>query len=185
MRRASGASGAFALVAALVVSFAAVAFERTVHRENMPAGAATPSGASFTVRMPVPYNDVELRIDDPDVPFNVVRMITGATDDRVRLSAMEMPFAPGEDRKPLEDFMKPLREEPAVSDIVDVRQGKSGDGETLSFTLLDVAGGGNYYDVIRTAGSQYTLLIQFHPGQRDKAAAMKDAFFGSFKINKP
>jgi hypothetical protein len=63
-----------------------------------------------------------------------------------------------------------------------VRQEKSGGRETLAFTLVDVAGGGNFFDVVRTDQAQYTLTIQFHREQRDEAAAMKDAFFNSFKL---
>jgi hypothetical protein len=39
--------------------------------------------------------------------------------------------------------------------------------------------------VIRANGTQYMLVIQFPEAIRDKVVAMKDGYFGSFKITHP
>ena len=174
----------FRLVAAIAFALCigAPAHGQTINRVNVPAGDATPTGASFTIRMPVEYTDVELRADDPPNPAAVVRSVTGVTDDRIRFSASEMPSLEGIQPKPIEDFMNALKAKSAVAELLDVHREQSAATETLAFTLIDIAGGGNYFDVVRTDKAEYVLLIQFHRAQRDKAAAMKDDFFGSFKI---
>ncbi len=169
-----------AIAFALVLGAAARA--QTVNLVNVPAGEATPTGAAFSVRMPVAYSDVELRADDPPDAAMIVRMVTGVTGNRIRFSASEIPYLPGQEPKSLDEFMRALAGKPVVAELLDVQHGQSGGLETLAFTLIDIAGGGNYFDVIRDDRAQYTLLIQFHREQRDEAAAMKDAFFGSFRL---
>jgi hypothetical protein len=173
----------FRLVAAVVIALciAAPAHAQTVNRVNVPAGDATPTGASFSVRMPVEYSDVELRAEDPPAPTAIVRMVTGVSGDQIRFSASEMPYLAGIEPKPVEDFMNAMKEK-SGAELSDVHHDKPGATETLSFTLIDIAGGGNYFDVVRANAIQYVLVVQFHRAQRDEAAAMKDAFFGSFKI---
>jgi hypothetical protein len=166
---------------AVALCIAASARAQTVNRVNVPAGDATPTGASFSVRMPVEYSDVELRAEDPPTPTAIVRMVTGVTGDQIRFSASEMPYLAGIEPKPVEDFMTAMKEK-SGAELSDVHHDKSGATETLSFTLIDIAGGGNYFDVVRANAIQYVLVIQFHRAQRDEAVAMKDAFFGSFKI---
>ena len=78
--------------------------------------------------------------------------------------------------------MNVLKAKSAVVQLLDVQHRKTAGIESLSFTLIDITGGGNFFDVIRTDKAQYTLLIQFHRDERDKSAAMKDDFFGSFKL---
>jgi hypothetical protein len=170
---------AAAIAAAVLLSAAAHA--ETVRRSNLPAGEATPIGASFSVHMPVAYSDEELQATDPANPA-IVRMVTGTTDDGIKFSASETPFLPGAERPPLEDFMKALKENPFVAALVDVRHEKSAGRETLTFTLVDIAAGGNFFDVVRTDQAQYMLTVQFHRAQRDEAVAMKGDFFNSFKL---
>jgi hypothetical protein len=170
---------AAALVVTLVI--AGPGHAQTINRVNVPAGGATPAGASFSVRMPVEYSDTELRAEDPPAPTAIVRMVTGVTGDQIRFSASEMPYLPGIQPKPMEDFMTALQEK-SGAELAEVHHAQSGGTDTLSFTLIDGAGGGNYFDVVRANNNQYVLVIQFHRAQRDEAAAMKDAFFGSFKI---
>jgi hypothetical protein len=170
---------AAAVAAAILLS--AAAYAQTVLRSNLPAGLATPTGASFSVRMPVAYRDEELQANDPENPA-IVRMVTGVTGDGVRFSASETAFLPGAERQSLDDFMKALKANPFVGALVDVRHQKSGGRERLTFTLIDIAAGGNFFDVVQTDQVRYMLTVQFHRAQRDEAAAMKDDFFNSFKL---
>ncbi len=172
---------AAALVAAVALALGGAAQAQIVHRLNVDPGEATPTGASFSIYFPVPYSDVELH-QDADSSDMVVRAVTGITKDGVRLSASETPFVAGVPPQPIEDFMNALKANSAVVQLLDVQHRKMAGIESLSFTLIDIAGGGNFFDVIRTDKAQYTLLIQFHRDERDKAAAMKDDFFGSFKL---
>lgn len=175
------ALGLAAVAAAVVLSAAASA--QMVLRSNLPAGEAAPTGASFSVGMPVAYSDVELQAKDPANPA-VVRMVTGATQDGIKFSASEMHFLPGSQHQPLKDFMKSLKANPFVTALVDVRRATAGGRETLTFTLIDIAGGGNFFDVVQTDQARYMLTVQFHRAQRNEALAMKDDFFGSFKMTR-
>lgn len=179
------ASRALSAAAAALLLMSLPGHAQTVHRTNVAAGQATPTGASFSVEMPVPYDDVELRAEDPSNPTFTVRMVTGVTSDRVRFSASEMPYLAGSKPGPIEDFMNRLKDKPAVAEVADVHHERSAGRETLSFMLMDTAGGGNFFDVIRTDTAQYTLLVQFHHDQFARAATVKDGFFGSFKLPQP
>jgi hypothetical protein len=170
---------AAAVAAAILLSTAAHA--QTVLRSNLPAGEATPTGASFSVRMPVVYSDEELQSNDPANPA-IVRMVTGTTGDGIKFSASETAFLPGAERQPLADFMKALKANPFVAALVDVRHQQSGGSETLTFTLIDIAAGGNFFDVVQTDQARYMLTVQFHRAQRDEAVAMKNDFFNSFRL---
>jgi hypothetical protein len=87
----------FRLAAALVLAvvLGAPAHAQTVHRKDVPAGEATPTGGSFSIRFPVAFTDVEMRADDPPAPPAIVRMLTGLNSDGVRFSATEMPMIAG------------------------------------------------------------------------------------------
>lgn len=174
----------FRLIAAVAaaLAIAAPAHARVVHRADVPAGEATPTGASFSVRMPVAYNDVEVQAEDPSKSPVSLRMVTGRTPDRIIFSASELTFAPGPPPKPLDDFVNDLKQNSAVAGIFDVQRKQAGGSAALAFTLIDIAGGGSFFDVIRTDKAQYTLTVQFRHEQRYQAAAMKDDFFNSFKL---
>jgi hypothetical protein len=172
-----------AAVIALGLLMGAPVQAQTINRVDVPAGEATPAGASFSILFPVPYTDVDLRAADLGNPTIVVRMVTGSAGDGIRFSASETPFLPGVEPQPVEDFMNGLKEKSGAT-LSDVNHQNSAGAETLSFTLIDAAGGGNFFDVVRTHNVEYVMLVQFHQAQRDQAAAMKDAFFGSFKTLK-
>jgi hypothetical protein len=172
----------FRFVAATVIAvfIAAPAQAQIINRANVPAGDATPTGASFSVRMPVTYVDVELRSEDPP-DTAIVRMVTGVGSGQIRFSASEMPYLAGVAPKSVEDLMNALQAKSGAV-LSDVHHAQAGGMDTLFFTLIDTAGGGNFFDVMRVNNNQYILVVQFHRAQRDEAAAMKDDFFGSFKL---
>jgi hypothetical protein len=68
--------------------------------------------------------------------------------------------------------------------VSDVRRGENGKLQTLSFTLTDFSGG-TYFYILRDARAQYMLVIQYPLAGIEKATAMKDDFFGSFKLIGP
>jgi hypothetical protein len=169
---------AFAL--ALVLSVPADA--QTVYRKDVPAGVATPTNGTFSVRFPITFTDVELKAEDPPAPPAIVRMLTGLDSDGVRFSATETPML-GLEPRPMEDFMAAMKQRPgaAVSDVH--RESKVGT-EILSFALAD-ASGGYFFHVVRADKTQYMQVIQFPETARTQATAARDDFFNSFKITKP
>jgi hypothetical protein len=167
---------------ALILMVAAPADAQTVYRKDVPAGVATPTNGTFSIRFPIPFSDVELQAADPPAPPAVVRMLTGLNSDGVRLSATETPML-GLEPRPMEDFMEAMKQRPgaAVSDVH--RESKDGT-EILSFALAD-ASGGYFFHVVRVNKTQYMQVIQFPATARTQAAAVRDDFFNSFKITKP
>ena len=171
---------AFAL--ALVLAATASANAQTVYRKDVPAGVATPTNGTFSIRFPVTFSDVELKAEDPPAPPAIVRMLTGLDSDGVRFSATETPM-PGLEPRPMEDFMAAMKQRPgaAVSDVH--RESKDGT-EILSFALAE-ASGGYFFHVVRANKTQYMQVVQFPETARAQAAAARDDFFNSFKITKP
>jgi hypothetical protein len=171
-----------ALVFAAIVAAPATGQAQTVYRKDIPAGVATPTNGTFSIRFPITFSDVELKAEDPPAPPAIVRMVTGLDSDGVRLSATETPML-GLEPRPMEDFMEAMRQRPgaAVSDVH--RESKDG-MEILSFTLAE-ASGGYFFHVIRANKTQYLQVIQFPEAARAQAAAVRDDFFNSFKITKP
>jgi hypothetical protein len=172
----------FATALALVVVLGVPAHAQTVHRKDVPAGEATPTGASFSVRFPVPFTDAELQATDPPAPPAIVRMVTGIDSDGVRFSATETPML-GLEPRPMEDFMEATKKRPGAA-VADVQRESKDGMEILSFTLTD-ATGGTYFRMIRANGVQYLQVIQFQNAERAQATAARDGFFNSFKIIKP
>jgi hypothetical protein len=174
----------FRLFAALALALvlAAPANAQTVYRKDVPAGVATPTNGTFSIRFPVTFSDAELKAEDPPAPPAIVRMLTGLNIDNVRFSATETPML-GLEPRPMEDFMAAMKERPgaAVSDVH--RESKDGT-EILSFALADTAGG-YFFHVVRAGKTQYMQVIQFPEPARTQAAALRDDFFNSFKITKP
>jgi hypothetical protein len=171
-----------ALVFAVVLAAPATADAQTVYRKDVPAGVATPTNGTFSIRFPITFSDVELKAEDPPAPPAIVRMLTGQNGDGVRFSATETPML-GLEPRPMEDFMAAMKQRPgaAVSDVH--RESKDGT-EILAFALTD-ASGGYFFNVIRANKTQYMQVIQFPETQRAQAAAIRDDFFSSFKITKP
>ena len=167
---------------ALALVLAAPADAQTVYRKDVPAGVATPTNGTFSIRFPATFSDAELKAEDPPAPPAIVRMLTGLNGDGVRFSATETPML-GLEPRPMEDFMAAMKQRPgaAVSDVH--RESKDG-LEILSFALAD-ASGGYFFHVVRANKTQYMQVIQFPESARAQAAAVRDDFFGSFKITKP
>lgn len=172
----------FLAAVVLVVVLAAPAQAQTVYRKDVPAGEATPTDGTFSIRFPVPFTDAEMKAGDPAAPPVVIHMLTGANSDNVRFSASETAML-GLEPRPMEDFMNATKQRPGA--VVSDPQHDTKDGmEMLSFELEDSAGG-YFFRMMRHNNIQYMQVIQFPKTERAQAAAVRDDFFGSFKLTKP
>ena len=170
------------LAVLLAAVLAAPADAQTVYRKDVPAGEATPTNGTFSIRFAVPFTDAEMKAGDPSAPPVVIHMLTGANSDNVRFSASETAML-GLEPRPMEDFMNATKQRPGA--VVSNPQQETKDGmETLSFELED-GSGGYFFRMIRHNNIQYMQVIQFPKTARDAAAAARDDFFGSFKLTKP
>lgn len=166
---------------ALALALAAPAQAQTVYRKDVPAGVATPTNGTFSIRFPVTFTDVELKAEDPSAPPAIVRMLTGLDSDGVRFSATETPML-GLEPRPMEDFMAAMKQRPGAT-VSDVHRESKDGTEILSFALAD-ASGGYFFHVVRADKTQYMQVIQFPEAARAQATAVRDDFFNSFKITK-
>ena len=171
---------ASAIFAAFILAAPAYA-ERVVHRSAVPAGDATPTGGSFSIRFPIAFDDVELKVEDPQKPALVVHLLSGLNDEGLRFSATETPVQ-GEP-KPLDNLVDAAKKRRGGT-VTDVKHEKSADTETLSFELTEPKEG-SYFRTIRTKTTGYVLVVQFPNAMFGPASKMKDEFFDSFKITKP
>jgi hypothetical protein len=170
-----------AVVLAVVLAAPAQA-QQTVYRKDVPAGEATPTDGTFSIRFPVPFTDAEMKAGDPPAPPVVIHMLTGTNSDNVRFSASETAML-GLEPRPMEDFMTATKQRPGA--VVSDPQHDTKDGmETLSFELEDESGG-YFFRMMRHNNIQYMQVIQFPKTERAQAAAVRGDFFGSFKLTKP
>jgi hypothetical protein len=181
---------AFRLAAAVLVALAlgAPAPARAapiVHRMNVPAGEAAPTDGSFSIRFPIKFTDVELRVEDPKAPTLVTRMLTGKSDEGVLFSATEAfndpPRAPT--AVSLDRYLESFKKRP-MAVISNLRREKKEDTEIVSFSFSE-AQGGSFFHMVQNKTTLYMQVIPFPETLRAKAASMKDVFFGSFRITKP
>jgi hypothetical protein len=173
------------LVTAIVLTvFAALAAhaEPILHRSAVVAGEGIPTGGSFSVVFPIAFNDMEIRVaEDPPAPALVTHLLMGLNSEGLRVSAMEISGT--KYIKPIDSLMEAAEARPDTT-VSDISRSQTGDMEILSFALSEPKGG-SYFRVIRTMGTQYTLVIQFPEAIRSKATLLKDSYFGSFKITHP
>jgi hypothetical protein len=169
---------AFALPIAFTLALAGPAHAQVVHRTDVPAGDATPTGGSFSIHFPVSFNDFEARAEEPGSPTAIVMMLTGIADG-IRFSATETPYADFAPR-PMEDFMESVKKRPGAA-VADIHRYTSGNMEILSFALT-APESGYYFRMMRANKVQYMQVVQFPEAQRAQATAMKDDFFNSFKL---
>jgi hypothetical protein len=175
------------LAAAILFCWAlsAVAHAQVINRANVPAGYATPTDGTFSIRFPIPFMDMAERGDSFGADAEtVVHMVTGMTGSGIRLSAAEMPD-PNNKLAPVDTFMDKLKQRLGARAVLsDVSRDQNGNTNAVSFALA-AHGRGFYFRVIRADRSQYILLVQFPESQRDTATELKEAFFSSFSFARP
>jgi hypothetical protein len=169
-----------AIVVAVFATLAAHA-EPILHRSGVVAGEAVSTGGSFSVVFPIAFNDVEIRAEDPPAPTLVTHLLMGLNSEGLRVSAMEI--SGPKYTTPIDSLMEAAKVLPGTT-VSDISRAQTGDMEILSFALTEPKGG-SYFRVIRTKGTQYTLVTQFPEAIRSKATLLKDGYFGSFKITHP
>jgi hypothetical protein len=172
---------AAAMVLIVLSTMIAQAQEPVIHRSSVAAGEAAPTGGSFSVVFPVAFTDAEIRTEDPPAPTLVTHLLTGHGSDGLRVSAMEM--SGPKVIPPIDDVMDSAKARSGAI-VSEINHTQTDDMATLSFALTEPKGG-SYFKVIRANGTQYMLVIQFPETIRDKVVAMKDGYFGSFKITHP
>jgi hypothetical protein len=181
---------ALLLAPALIVLPGAVARAQQpkleMHRTGVdskdPSGwhLAVSTKGSFSVRMPIPFNDFTVRSTDPKAGEEVTHVIGGKSVEGIKVSAVEVPAS----TKPSPSLDKILADFSAKpgSKVSDVQRASKGDVDTLSFS----AGGAQtsaYIRYIKTKSAMYALIIEFPNAHRGDVDGIREEFFDSLKIN--
>jgi hypothetical protein len=141
---------------------------------------AVSTKGSFSVRMPIPFNDFTIRSTDPKAGEEVTHVIGGKSVEGIKVSAVEIPAS----TKPSPSLDKILADFSAKpgSKVSDVQRAAKGDVDTLSFSV----GGAQtsaYIRYIKTKSAMYSLIIEFPNAHRGDVDGVREEFFDSFKTS--
>ena len=179
---------ALPLALALITLPTAVARAQQPQLEMHRTGVDTkdPSGwhlavstkGSFSVRMPIPFNDFTVRSSDPKAGEELTHVIGGKSVEGIKLSAVEIPAS----TKPAPSLDKILADFSAKpgSKVSDVQRANKDGVDTLSFAVSG-AQTSAYIRYIKTKGAMYSLIIEFPNAHRGDADGVREEFLGSFK----
>jgi len=154
-----------------------------MHRSGVvgkdPSGwhLAVSTKGSFSVRMPIPFNDFTVRSTDPKTGEEVTHVIGGKSSEGVRVSAVETPAA--KSAPSLDKILADFSAKPG-NKVSDVQRVAKGDIDTLSFSVSG-AQTSAHIRYIKTKGATYVLTIEFPNANRDDVAGVREEFFRSFK----
>jgi hypothetical protein len=138
---------------------------------------AVSTKGSFSVRMPIPFNDFTVRSSDPKADEEVTHVIGGKSVEGIKVSAVEVP-ASTKPSPSLDKILADFSGKPG-SKVSDVQRGSKGDVDTLSF-LVSGAQTSAYIRYIKAKSAMYSLIIEFPNAHRGDVDAIREEFFGSF-----
>ena len=158
-----------------------------MHRSNVNAldksgwQLAVSSHGGFSVRMPIPFNDFSIHASDPNTGDSVTHTVGGKSTEGIKISVTEMPITP-RSKVPadLATIPEQIGRSPGTK-ISDVRRDSKGDVASISFLASGPATSA-YMRTVKTSKAVYSLTIEFPNAHRPTVDAVKDEFFGSFKI---
>jgi hypothetical protein len=137
---------------------------------------AVSTKGTFSIRLPIPFNDFtthDARTGE------VSHAVGGKSSEGIKFMAVEIPVTAATPTD-LAAIPKSFSSNPA-NKVTDVsRQAKDGT-DILSFSVTGPASTA-HFRYIKLKGMLYTLSIEFPNAYREAVAAMKDKFFGSFKL---
>ena len=182
----------FALLSALALimlpAAAAQAQQPKLEMHRTGVDTKDPSGwhlavstkGSFSVRMPIPFNDFTVRSTDPKAGEELTHVIGGKSAEGIKVSAVEVPASP-KSAPSLDKILADFSAKPG-SKVSDVQRASKGDGETLSFSVSG-AQTSAYIRYIKTKSAMYSLIIEFPNAHRGDVDGIRTEFFDSFKTN--
>ena len=141
---------------------------------------AVSTKGSFSVRMPIPFNDFTVRSTDPKAGDELTHVIGGKSAEGIKVSAVEVPASP----KPSPSLDKILTDFSAKpgNKVSDVQRANKDDGDMLSFSVSG-AQTSAYIRYIKTKSAMYSLIIEFPNAHRGDVDGIRTEFFDSFKSN--
>jgi len=139
---------------------------------------AVSTKGSFSVRMPIPFNDLTVRSTDAKTGEEVTHVIGGKSTEGIKLSAVEMP-ASAKSAPSLEKILADFSAKPG-NKVSDVQRAAKGDADTLSFSVSGTQTSA-HVRYIKTKSAMYSLTVEFPNAHRNDVVGVREEFFGSFK----
>ena len=139
---------------------------------------AVSTKGSFSVRMPIPFNDFTVRSTNSKTGEEVTHVIGGKSTEGIRLSAVEMP-ASAKSAPSLEKILADFSAKPG-NRVSDVQRVAKGDADTLSFSVSSVQTSA-HIRYIKTKSATYVLTVEFPNARRSDVVGVREEFFGSLK----
>ena len=174
------------LALVMLPGFAARAQQPKLEMHRTAVDSKDPSGwhlavstkGSFSVRMPIPFNDFTVRSTDPKTGEEVTHVIGGKSSEGIKFSAVEMPVS-AKSAPSLEKILADFSAK-SGSKVSDVQRAAKGDVDTLSFSASG-AQTSAHVRYIKTKSATYSLTVEFPNAHRDDVAVLRGEFFDSFK----
>jgi hypothetical protein len=174
------------LALVMLPGFAARAQQPKLEMHRTAVDSKDPSGwhlavstkGSFSVRMPIPFNDFTVRSTDPKTGEEVTHVIGGKSSEGIKFSAVEMPVS-AKSAPSLEKILADFSAK-SGSKVSDVQRAAKGDVDTLSFSASG-AQTSAHVRYIKTKSATYSLTVEFPNAHRDDVAVLREEFFDSFK----
>ena len=130
---------------------------------------------SFSVRLPIPFNDFTTYDAGTGSASHVVG---GKSSEGVKFSVVEVPITAA--TADLESIPKSFTSNPS-NKVSNVTRNTRDGADTLSFAVEGPSSGG-YFRYVRTKERMYMLTIEYPTAYRELATAGKDKFFASFEL---
>jgi len=137
---------------------------------------AVSSKGSFSIRLPIPFND--FTILDPSTG-EATYVVGGKSSEGIKFSVAELPAA-GKKPKDMATILESFSSKPA-NKVSDVSRNTGNDADVLSFSVVNATSTA-HIRYIQTKRALYTLTIECPIAYRDLVAANKEKFFESFKL---
>jgi hypothetical protein len=171
---------------ALVILASAVAQAQQPKLEMHRVGVSADDGSgwhpavstkgSFSILMPIPFNDFTTRDAGTG---EVSQVVGGKSSEGIKFSAVELPLT-AKTPDDLGAIPKSFSSSPA-NKVTDVIHNTRDSMDTLSFSVANAASS-VHVRYIRVKDALYILTIESPNAYREVVASMKDKFFGSFKL---
>lgn len=137
--------------------------------------SAVSSKGSFSISLPIPFNDFTTR----SATGEVSHVVGAKSAEGIKFSAAELPVTAATPRD-LGAIVKTFQADTA-NKVFDLSHTRKDDTETLSFSVSKATSAA-HIRYIKTPAALYTLIIEYPQAQREIGLASKDKFFASFKL---
>ncbi len=137
---------------------------------------------SFSVLMPIPFNDFTVSANDPKAGIVKIHCIGGQSADGMKFSAVETPLI-REQASPDLDQM-PIALATEGQNVTDIDKAAFLGCPSVSFSINSVASGA-YVRYVLTRSNLIVLTLEYPVSHRAEAAMLKHRFLNSLKLKGP